>query len=200
VFHVNADDPEAAVQAARLAAAFRQRFRVDVVIDLVCYRRHGHNELDDPTFTQPVMYREIRAHPTVVARYAERLETQGVVEPGRAARMREGIKGVLEDALSYARDFMPRQQVFALGGVWRGFTWAGADWSADTRFAASRLAAAAQALAQLRSCPRGSRPIPARRSSTRAVRRWWRAARASIGAARRCSPMPACCSRARRSA
>jgi 2-oxoglutarate dehydrogenase E1 component len=149
VFHVNADDPEAAVQAARLAAAFRQRFRVDVVIDLVCYRRHGHNELDDPTFTQPVMYREIRAHPTVVARYAERLETQGVVEPGRAARMREGIKGVLEDALSYARDFMPRQQVFALGGVWRGFTWAGADWSADTRFAASRLAAAAQALAQL---------------------------------------------------
>jgi 2-oxoglutarate dehydrogenase E1 component len=120
-----------------------------VVIDLVCYRRHGHNELDDPTFTQPVMYREIRSHPTVVARYGERLEAEGVIEAGRAERMRAEVKSVLEDALSYARDFMPRQQVFALGGVWRGFTWAGEDWSADTRVPASRLAAAAEALERL---------------------------------------------------
>jgi 2-oxoglutarate dehydrogenase E1 component len=149
VFHVNADDPEAAVQAGRLALAFRNQFRVDVFIDLVCYRRYGHNELDDPTFTQPVMYREIREHPTAVTRYAERLEKQGVVDAERVKQIREEVKGTLEDALSYARDFMPRQQVFALGGMWKGFQWAGSDWSADTRMPADRLVAAAEAMHRL---------------------------------------------------
>ncbi len=155
IFHVNADDPEAALQAARLAMAFRHRFGVDVVIDLVCYRRHGHNELDDPTFTQPVMYREIREHPTVVARYTERLQSEDVIDGARAGEARAELKGTLEDALSYARDFMPRQQVFALGGVWKGFSWAGTDWGADTRFEASRLREAAEAL---RSFPEGFTP------------------------------------------
>jgi 2-oxoglutarate dehydrogenase E1 component len=157
VFHVNADDPEAAVQAARLAIAFRNQFRVDVVVDLVCYRRHGHNELDDPTFTQPVMYGEIREHPTVVARYAERLEHAGVVGSDRIGAIREEVKGTLEDALSYARDFMPRQQVFALGGVWKGLQWAGSDWSADTRTPAVELVEAAEAL---RRVPDGFTPHP----------------------------------------
>ncbi|MGH7898643.1 MAG: 2-oxoglutarate dehydrogenase E1 component, partial [Candidatus Binatia bacterium] len=157
VFHVNADDPEAVVQAARLAIAFRDRFRADVVIDLVCYRRHGHNELDDPTFTQPVMYREIRDHPTVARLYAERLEKQGVIDAERAKLVRDEIKGILDDALSYARDFMPRQQVFALGGVWKGFSWAGEDWGADTRFDAERLRAAAE---RLRALPADFTPHP----------------------------------------
>src|SRR2546425_241590 len=78
VFHVNADDPEAAVQAARLAAGYRQTFRTDVFIDFVCYRRHGHNELDDPTLTQPVMYEQIRNHPSAVERYTKRLVEAGV--------------------------------------------------------------------------------------------------------------------------
>ncbi len=146
VFHANGDDPEAAVQAARLAMAFRNQFRVDVVIDLVCYRRYGHNELDDPTFTQPLMYREIQKHPTVVARYAERLKAEGIVDDKRIESARAEIKGTLEDALSYARDFMPRQQVFAFGGVWKGFNWAGSDWTADTRVPAERLLAASDAL------------------------------------------------------
>jgi len=155
VFHVNADDPEAAVQAARLAVAFRQRFRVDCFIDLVGYRRHGHNELDDPTFTQPVMYREIRDHPTVAQLYGERLARDGVVDEARIAAMREEVRSLFEDALSYARDFLPRQQVFALRGLWTGLTWAGKDWSADTRVEAGRLQAVARGLAHL---PEGFTP------------------------------------------
>src|SRR5204862_1414663 len=71
IFHVNADDPEAVTHAARLAIAFRQQFKIDVMIDLWCYRRHGHNETDDPTFTQPGMYQEIAQHPSVTKIYAE---------------------------------------------------------------------------------------------------------------------------------
>jgi 2-oxoglutarate dehydrogenase E1 component len=149
VFHVNGDDPEAAVQAARLAVAFRQKFRVDVFIELVCYRRHGHNEIDDPTFTQPVMYKEIREHPTITTLYANRLEKEGVITADEARAIRGELKSTLEDALAYARDFMPRQQVFALGGVWQGFSWAGEDWSAETKVSTDRLRALSDSLRRL---------------------------------------------------
>ena len=151
VFHVNGDDPEAAVQAARLAIAFRNAFKKDVIIDLFCYRRHGHNEADDPTFTQPVMYREIAAHPTVRQLYAERLGAHGIVSPGDAAKMAADWREIFDDALNYARDFMPRQQVFALGGVWKGMQWAGDDWSAHT----------AVPMAVLEQVMRGARRLPA---------------------------------------
>jgi 2-oxoglutarate dehydrogenase E1 component len=132
VFHVNGNDPEAAVQAARLAAAFRRRFKIDVIINLVCYRRHGHNEADDPTFTQPLMYRTIATLPTVRDLHAKRLIDTGGATPADIERRMAEWREVFEDALNYARDFMPRQQVFALGGVWKGLTWAGSDWSAHT--------------------------------------------------------------------
>jgi len=132
VFHVNGDDPEAAVQAARLAIAFRQQFKKDVIIDLVCYRRHGHNELDDPTFTQPVMYRTIAAHPTTLALYRQRLTAEGVTTDADVDRRMKEFRDLLDDAHGYARDFMPRQPVFAFGGLWRGLGWAGDDWSANT--------------------------------------------------------------------
>src|ERR671918_925686 len=79
IFHVNADDPEAVVHVARLAAEFRQRFKKDVVLDLWCYRRHGHNETDEPSFTQPLMYRTIAQHANTRQIYARRLVDEGVV-------------------------------------------------------------------------------------------------------------------------
>ena len=149
VFHVNGDDPEAAVQAARLAVGFRQAFQTDVFIDFVCYRRHGHNELDDPTFTQPVMYRAIDGHPSVAELYRERLTAEGIVEPGRAEQAREAVKATLRAALAAARERMPQQKVLAFGGLWKGLSWAGKDWSAATAVPAERLRAIADAARRL---------------------------------------------------
>ena len=128
VFHVNADDPEAVIQAARLAVEFRDRFKEDVIVHLVCYRRHGHNELDDPSFTQPVMYKAIRAKLPVHEMYAQRLEATGVLGAEQAKEIWAGIRERFESALGYARDEMPRQKIFAFGGAWEGMGWAGKDW------------------------------------------------------------------------
>ena len=96
VLHVNGDDPDAVVFAANLAFEFRQQFGKDVVIDLVCYRRHGHNEADEPAITQPLMYRVIRKHKTTRELYAEKLEADGVIAAGEAAAMAEGYRNKLE--------------------------------------------------------------------------------------------------------
>jgi 2-oxoglutarate dehydrogenase E1 component len=149
VFHVNGDDPEAVVQAARLAAGYRQTFGADVVIDFVCYRRHGHNELDDPALTQPVMYEQIRNHPTVVERYTKRLVEAGVVDEAQVAEMRTRVRATLDEALQAARRDKPAQRVQAFGGVWRGLGWAGDDWSADTRVPVDRLRGVGDALARV---------------------------------------------------
>ena len=146
VFHVNADDPEAAVQAARLAAGYRQTFGADVFIRLVCYRRHGHNEGDDPTLTQPVTYEQIRNHPTVVALYTKRLADTGVLDEAQVSELREHRRAALAAAQATARSAKPHQQVFVFGGAWRGFGWAGDDWSADTGVAAEQLQAIADGL------------------------------------------------------
>jgi 2-oxoglutarate dehydrogenase E1 component len=148
VFHVNADDPEAAVQAARLASGYRQAFGADVFIRLVCYRRQGHNEGDDPTLTQPVMYEQIRNHPTAVALYTKRLADAGVLDEAQVSELRQRRRAALEAAQATARTATPRQQIFAFGGVWQGLGWAGEDWSADTRVTAERLRAIAEGLAR----------------------------------------------------
>src|SRR5205085_9038528 len=85
IFHVNGDDPEAVIFVTRLALAYRLRFRKDVVIDLVCYRRHGHNEADEPAATQPVMYQVIRKHPTPRPLYTDKLAAQDVLSKEEAA-------------------------------------------------------------------------------------------------------------------
>jgi 2-oxoglutarate dehydrogenase E1 component len=149
VFHVNADDPEAAVAAARLAVGYRQAFGADVVIDFVCYRRHGHNEGDDPTLTQPVLYEQIRNHPTVTAQYVKRLAADGVVDEAEAARLRGERRDRMDAAQKTAKRDMPRQPVTAFGGVWTGLGWAGDDWSADTRVEATRLREIGEGLARV---------------------------------------------------
>ncbi|MCE5233441.1 MAG: 2-oxoglutarate dehydrogenase E1 component [Mizugakiibacter sp.] len=96
VFHVNGDDPEAVLLVARLAYDFRQAFKKDVVIDVVCYRRHGHNEADEPAATQPLMYQIIRARPTARELYARRLAGAGVIGADDATRMAEAYRAKLE--------------------------------------------------------------------------------------------------------
>ncbi len=118
VFHVNGDDPEAAVAAVRLALRYRQRFHKDVVIDLVCYRRLGHNEADEPAATQPVMYNAIREHPSVRTLYSRKLVEQGVVSAETVEQMADGYR----DALDEGRN--PNQA--ALGMIGNQYT---VDWS-----------------------------------------------------------------------
>lgn len=96
VFHVNGDDPEAVIFVTRLALEYRQAFRKDVVIDLVCYRRHGHNEADEPAATQPVMYTGIRQHPTTRELYADYLQQAGVVSKQDVTRYQEEYRARLD--------------------------------------------------------------------------------------------------------
>jgi 2-oxoglutarate dehydrogenase E1 component len=157
ILHVNGDDPEAAVQAARLAIAYRQAFKKDVLIDLVCYRKHGHNELDDPTFTQPLMYKQIAAHVSPLEQYRARLIAAGVLTEEEAERRTREFRELLDDAHAYARDFMPRQPVFAFGGLWKGFGWAGDDWNAETAVAPAVIDEIAGAFTRV---PAGFAPHP----------------------------------------
>ena len=103
IFHVNGDDPEAVVFVTRLALAYRQHFHKDVVIDLVCYRRHGHNEADEPSATQPVMYQAIRKHLTTRKLYADKLVAQGVITDADAADMTESYRQGLDEGRPQAR-------------------------------------------------------------------------------------------------
>jgi 2-oxoglutarate dehydrogenase E1 component len=126
IFHVNADDVEAAVLVVRLALEYRMRFHKDVVIDLVCYRRHGHNEADEPAATQPTMYRVIRQHPTTRQLYAERLVAEGVLTQAESDAMLEQYRDGLDKGRPQARA--------ALGMIGNKFTvdwtrYAQADWT-----------------------------------------------------------------------
>jgi len=106
IFHVNADDPDAVLFVTRLALDYRLTFHNDVVIDLVCYRRQGHNEADEPMMTQPQMYQRIRALPTTRQLYAERLAEDGLVTPGDANEMRESYRTALEHGKVVVREFL----------------------------------------------------------------------------------------------
>ncbi|MCP5090317.1 MAG: 2-oxoglutarate dehydrogenase E1 component [Gammaproteobacteria bacterium] len=96
IFHVNGDDPESVVFVTRLALEYRQKFRKDVVIDLVCYRRHGHNEADEPSATQPIMYSKIRGHKTTRALYADRLVEQQLISTTKASELQDNYRDRLD--------------------------------------------------------------------------------------------------------
>jgi 2-oxoglutarate dehydrogenase E1 component len=121
VFHVNGEDPEAVIQVTRLAIEFRQRFGQDVVIDMYCYRRYGHNEADEPRFTQPLMYELIDKKPTVREVYVRALVESGQIAEAEAAQICDERRARLETALSEARggDFLHAPA--AMGGVWEGY-------------------------------------------------------------------------------
>ncbi|ASP29916.1 MAG: 2-oxoglutarate dehydrogenase E1 component [Pseudomonadota bacterium] len=125
ILHVNGDDPEAVTFACKLAVEYRQTFGRDIVIDMWCYRRFGHNEGDEPKFTQPLMYDEIRQHPKVSAIYSARLEEEGVIEKGFADGLIAEFTDHLEKEFAEAKDYKPDQ------ADWFGGRWAGMNKPAD---------------------------------------------------------------------
>ena len=126
ILHVNGDDPEAVVEVARTAVEYRQRFKKDVVIDLFCYRRHGHNEVDDPAFTQPLMYRTIAGHPTTREIYATRLVAAGVVDEAQVAAMGTRFVAELETQYEAGKSYRSNKADW-LEGAWAGFAQAPED-------------------------------------------------------------------------
>ena len=119
ILHVNGDDPEAVVHAAKIATEFRQEFGVDVVLDMFCYRRHGHNEGDEPSFTQPLMYRKIASHPTTRQIYARRLVEDGVITEEEADQMVTAFREFLEEEFEAGNSFKPNKADW-LEGRWSG--------------------------------------------------------------------------------
>jgi 2-oxoglutarate dehydrogenase E1 component len=126
IFHVNGDDPEAVVHVARIATEFRQRFKKDVVVDMFCYRRHGHNEADEPAFTQPIMYRAIADHPTTRQIYAKRLVEEGVVTEAEAEAMVNDFMAYLDTQFDAAKSYRPNKADW-LEGAWSGLEVASGD-------------------------------------------------------------------------
>src|SRR5699024_9130006 len=103
VFHVNGDDPEAVVFVSRLAMDYRERFGQDVIIDLICYRRQGHNEADEPAVTQPLMYKEVRKHDTPRALYARQLEKDGLIDKNHARELQDAYRDGLDQGKNITR-------------------------------------------------------------------------------------------------
>ena len=116
IIHVNGDDPEAVVYAARIATDFRLKFNRDVVIDLICYRRFGHNEGDEPSFTQPLMYKKIRSHPSPIKVYGKKLVDEGSISKEFLDEEIKKFKDLLDDQFKNAKDYKPKIEWFE--GTW----------------------------------------------------------------------------------
>jgi 2-oxoglutarate dehydrogenase E1 component len=126
IFHVNGDDPEAVVFAAKVATEFRQKFQKPVVVDMFCYRRFGHNEGDEPSFTQPLMYKAIRSHPSTTDIYSKKLLSEGVVTEGEIEKARADWRGRLDAEYEAGQGYKPNRADW-LDGRWAGLKHAAAD-------------------------------------------------------------------------
>ena len=119
IFHVNGDDPEAVVHCAKIATDYRQKFNRDVVIDMVCYRRFGHNEGDEPSFTQPIMYKKIRSHPTTLSIYGKKLSKEGLTSENELQKEKVKFKNFLEDQFKSSKNYKSELKWF--DGAWSRF-------------------------------------------------------------------------------
>jgi 2-oxoglutarate dehydrogenase E1 component len=117
IFHVNGDDPEAVVHAAKVATEFRQKFHKDVVLDIFCYRRFGHNEGDEPMFTNPIMYNKIKKHKTTLSLYTERLVKDGLIPEGEIEDMKAQFQAYLNDEFEVGKNYKPNKADW-LDGRW----------------------------------------------------------------------------------
>ena len=117
IFHVNGDDPEAVVHAARVATEFRQKFAKDVVLDIFCYRRFGHNEGDEPMFTQPFMYKTIKKHKTTLQLYSERLIADGLMPKSEIENCKDNFQKILNNEFDAGKDYKPNKADW-LDGRW----------------------------------------------------------------------------------
>ncbi len=146
IFHVNGDDPEAVVHAAKVATEFRQKFQKDVVLDIFCYRRFGHNEGDEPMFTNPAMYTQIKGHKTTLQLYTERLVADGLIPEGEIEDMKAAFQAHLNEEFEVGKAFKPNKADW-LDGKWSGLDREGAEYvSGETGIEPSTMAQIGRAL------------------------------------------------------
>lgn len=138
IFHVNGDDPEACAYVMQLALDFRAQFNKDVIIDLICTRRHGHNEADEPSATQPMMYEKIRNHPTTRTTYAQELAEEGVVDEEESQHMSDEYRDALENNRSVA-PFPPAKNSYPFMSDWAKYLSAKWTDAAETAVPVARL-------------------------------------------------------------
>jgi 2-oxoglutarate dehydrogenase E1 component len=119
IFHVNGDDPEAVVHCAKIATEYRQKFNRDVVIDIVCYRRFGHNEGDEPSFTQPIMYKKIKTHPSTLSIYGKKLSLEGLTTETELQKEKIDFKNFLEKEFESSKNYKSELKWF--DGAWSRF-------------------------------------------------------------------------------
>lgn len=121
IFHVNADEPESVIHVCNMAAEWRATFRKDVIIDLVCYRRNGHNEVDEPMFTQPLMYRKIKSTKPIFQKYSDKLLSEGVVTEDEVKDWQNKYDQICQEALDRAQQETHVKYKDWIDSPWSGF-------------------------------------------------------------------------------